>query len=190
MEGLMQYLILGLLSLFISMMVSLTPLPDVSLIEIQNNNIGQQDKGYVEESYLTRIYDIIINSNNKIDPRVAKYLSRIIEEESLDSGWNPLYIASIVDMESSFKVNNVNKSSGARGLMQVVPMHYKWEEDYGLNIHKGINILNYCYKMTKDCLLTYECFCAGNKYKEFYRSGKYICNNRKIKKFKDNCRLE
>jgi len=185
----MQYLILGLLSLFISMMVSLRPLPDIDSIEIPDNDIGQE-KGYIEESYLARIYDIIINSNNKIDPKVAKYLSRIIEEESISSGWNPLYIASIVDMESSFKISNVNKNSKAKGLMQIMPMYYGEGEDYGLNIHKGINILDYCYKMTKDCLLTYECFCAGNKYKEFYKSGKYICDNKKIKKFKNNCRLD
>jgi hypothetical protein len=169
-------------------MVSLTPLPDVSSIEIPNN-IEQKGEEYVEESYLAHIYNIIINSNNKIDPKVAKYLSRIIEEESIASGWNPLYIANIVDIESSFKINSINKNSKARGLMQITPIHYGEKEDYGLNIHRGISILDYCYKITKDCLLTYECFCAGNKYKEFYKSGKYICDNRKIKRFKNNCRL-
>jgi len=170
------------------MLVSLSPIPEVGGIDVPqqpNEEIKNNEK-----AYLADIYNTIIINNNKIDPKVAKYLSMIIEEESLASGWNPLYIANVIAMESAFKVNSINKNSGAKGLMQVMPMHYKGEEDYGLNIHKGVSILDYCYKVTKDCLLAYECFCAGNKYKEFYKSGKYVCDNRKIRKFKDKCRLE
>jgi len=87
----------------------------------------------------SKIYNYILESNQKCDPLIAKKILESILKYSKHYKINPLLLTVMIQVESCFNPFEVSKD-GARGLMQVMPKvnkvkfnTYKLHEiDYGI----------------------------------------------------------
>ena len=61
----------------------------------------------------------------KLDPLLRDRLSDAITSESARAGYDPLFVASLVAVESGFRVRAVSPR-GARGLVQLKPSTFAW----------------------------------------------------------------
>ena len=70
------------------------------------------------EYYITKMVNNIAQTNDELDSKVIYDISKAIYEESVKYSFNPLLVASLVNVESTFKTEAVSNSH-AYGLCQV-----------------------------------------------------------------------
>ena len=123
---------------------------------------------------INKLEGIIYRYNKTIPPKQRTKLALIIYNESKNMNFDPILVSSVIKNESTFNSKALS-STGARGLMQLLPSTAKymtgmlnipydkellWDEAY--NIHIGITYLLYLKKRNKSMDNALKCYYAGS----------------------------
>lgn len=144
---------LGLMSFY----TNPNPTPAYASIEIEQSALcySQKPRRKTNRKQKVSFIAIIISNYSKnINERGAYKLAKLIVQESLKHNHDPLFVASLIKSESTFKSNVVSKA-GAHGLMQILPSTARYvskgseklntsklhDPKYNLNI--GLSYLTY-----------------------------------------------
>lgn len=124
----------------------------------------------VSELILISAMNYIQATNGAVSAKEASTLVTAISNHVSDEQ-DFFYFLAMAEVESRFDINAVNKTSGAYGALQVMPMHFKGKKPSPIvAIQKGIEQY---YYWKKGCSISWgrnDIYCAARYYNGGYKA--------------------